>query len=132
MGASLITLRMPLLLAIAVFLVTQGPASAVQRGKPGTSQRAEWCAEQRQLCEDDGYQNCREKWGNTLAGDTCVSDTNDLCRITFGRNSRCQTQERIVAPDSLPDTLAPTDISPPKPIKPKLPMTSPDVAPSTN
>jgi hypothetical protein len=131
MDASLITLRMPLLLGIVAFLVTQGPANAVQRGKPGTSQRAEWCSEQRSLCEDDGYQNCTEKWGDSAARDTCASQTYDLCRITFGRNSRCMTQERV-APGALPETLAPTEIAPEKPPKPKLPMTSPDVAPSTN
>ncbi len=123
MGASFITVRLLLLLGIATFLIILGPASALDRGKPGTPQRADWCSEQRSLCEDDGYQNCTEKHGDSAARDTCASQTYDLCRITFGGKSRCQTQERA-AP-----TLAPTDVSPGKPKMPKLRVTPPDVAP---
>jgi hypothetical protein len=85
------------------------------------------------LCEEDGYQNCEEKWKDDAAQMTgCVSQTYDLCRITFGPYSRCHTQELVVTPGSLPELTAPelappTEAPPPPSVRPERPAIAPTI-----
>ena len=93
MRVSSLSTHMPVWIGIAVLTLTTAAHSEMERGKPGTQERKNWCAEQRGHCEDDGYQNCREKYGDSKEYDQCSSSVYDTCRISLGPDSRCQTDD---------------------------------------
>jgi hypothetical protein len=103
-GVALAAMRMSVL---GVLLLAAGLAHAAPRGSPGSDTRTKWCADKLDDCKSKANDYCNKKAGDN-AGNAmiCYTGAAKACEISWGEESSCKTDARIVQPyKTVPDAL---------------------------